>query len=268
VSSMRARPLSQDGRWHDRLVSDCHGRSVCIYGLWEGEPVLGAPLLHGMVGAAEIIWMALDDHAGRIAERFSALVERDLLQIVAIPETDPWEGFLGWTEYRGIMRQRRAPAGGLDDVLAFHGTPQVIVSVSSRVRDLIAIVRRTPSLLYTLDDRSFEELVGSLMEDQGYGVQLTSRGADGGVDIYATRATALGNLRFLVQCKRFAAHRRVGVGVVRELAGLVAAQHATGGAVVTSSFFTNGAEAFAETLRHRLALRNHVAIQEWLRTAR
>ncbi|KJA09014.1 hypothetical protein RP29_18765, partial [Acidovorax temperans] len=54
-----------------------------------------------------------------------------------------------------------------------------------------------------------------------------------------------GTEKFLVQCKQWKAFK-VGVDVVRELYGVMAARGATGGFVVTSGRFTAEAKAFAE----------------------
>ena len=58
-------------------------------------------------------------------------------------------------------------------------------------------------------------------------------------------ALTKGNEKFLVQCKQWKAYK-VGVDVVRELYGVMAAKGATGGFVVTSGRFTDDAKAFAE----------------------
>jgi restriction system protein len=89
--------------------------------------------------------------------------------------------------------------------------------------------------------REFEMLVGESFRLQGYRVQETGgNGADGGVDLEMWR----GNERFLVQCKHWKAFK-VGVGVVRELYGVMAARGATGGFVVTSGRFSGDAAEFA-----------------------
>ena len=59
-----------------------------------------------------------------------------------------------------------------------------------------------------------------------------------------TRAGKNGKEKFLVQCKQWRAFK-VGVDVVRELYGVMAARGATGGFVVTSGRFTDEAIAFA-----------------------
>ncbi|MDD2882976.1 MAG: restriction endonuclease [Rhodoferax sp.] len=90
--------------------------------------------------------------------------------------------------------------------------------------------------------REFEMLVGEAYRLQGYRVTETGGGgADGGIDL----ALAKGSEKFLVQCKQWKAYK-VGVDVVRELYGVMAAKGATGGFVVTSGRFTDDAKAFAE----------------------
>ena len=68
-------------------------------------------------------------------------------------------------------------------------------------------------------------------------------GPDGGVDLRCHGNEGL----FLVQCKHWR-RKPVGVSVVRELYGVMAAEGAYGGAVVTSGSFTEEAKAFAKGL--------------------
>ncbi|WP_084690594.1 restriction endonuclease [Comamonas granuli] len=90
--------------------------------------------------------------------------------------------------------------------------------------------------------REFELLVSEAFRLQGFRVAETGgSGPDGGIDLSLTKGTE----RFLVQCKQWKAFK-VGVDVVRELYGVMAAKGATGGFVVTSGRFTAEAKAFAE----------------------
>ena len=95
-----------------------------------------------------------------------------------------------------------------------------------------------------LDDMSwqqFEQLVGEGFRLQGYRVTETGgSGADGGIDLVLIRDGE----KHLVQCKQWRAFR-VGVDVVRELYGVLAAKGAAGGFVVTSGRFTDEATNFA-----------------------
>lgn len=96
--------------------------------------------------------------------------------------------------------------------------------------------------------RDFELLVGEGFRREGYTVTETGGGgADGGVDLVLGK----GGEKFLVQCKQWKAFK-VGVSVVRELYGVMAASGAAGGFVVTSGAFTEEAAAFAKGRNIRL----------------
>lgn len=87
----------------------------------------------------------------------------------------------------------------------------------------------------------FERLVGEVFRCKGFSVAETGQnGPDGGVDLELRKGREL----YLVQCKQWRA-QRVGVAIVRELAGVMAARGAAGGYVVTSGTFTPDAEEFA-----------------------
>jgi len=100
----------------------------------------------------------------------------------------------------------------------------------------------TASVLDGMTWQQFERLVGEGFRMQGYRVSETGGGgADGGIDIVLAKGTE----KFLVQCKQWRA-LKVGVQVVRELYGVMAARGATGGFVVTSGRFTDEAATFAQ----------------------
>ena len=110
---------------------------------------------------------------------------------------------------------------------------------------------RAPDALHEMSWREFEMLVGESFRLQGYQVletgQATGGGPDGGVDLVLSRDRE----KYLVQCKQWKAFK-VGVPVVRELYGVMAAQGAAGGFVVTSGSFTAEAVAFAQGRNVRL----------------
>ncbi|MGA0611233.1 restriction endonuclease [Caldimonas sp. KR1-144] len=96
--------------------------------------------------------------------------------------------------------------------------------------------------------QQFEQLVGEAFRLQGYRVmQSGGSGPDGGVDL----VIAKNGETYLVQCKQWRAFK-VGVEVVRELYGVMAAGGAAGGFVVTSGRFTDEAVAFASGRNVRL----------------
>lgn len=102
--------------------------------------------------------------------------------------------------------------------------------------------RTTADALNGMSWQEFEKLVGEAFRLQGY--QVTERGGDGpdgGIDLVLRK----GQEKYLVQCKQWKAFS-VGVSVVRELYGVMAATGAAGGFIVTSGRFTENAKAFAE----------------------
>jgi len=91
-----------------------------------------------------------------------------------------------------------------------------------------------------MDWRDFEKLLAEGFRRRGFQARETGGGADGGIDLVLQK----GREKFLVQCKHWRAFN-VGVDVVRELYGVMAASGATGGYVVTSGKFTQPAVDFA-----------------------
>lgn len=90
--------------------------------------------------------------------------------------------------------------------------------------------------------REFEMLVGETFRLRGFQVVETGgAGAESGVDLVLRRDKETR----LVQCKQWRA-TKVGVDVVRQLYGVIAARGAAGGYVVTSGRFTDQARRFAE----------------------
>lgn len=105
-------------------------------------------------------------------------------------------------------------------------------------------VAQTPSrsALESMSWNQFEKLVGEVFRRKGFAVEERGgNGPDGGVDLVLRG----GNDKYFVQCKQWKAER-VGVATVRELYGVMAAEHAVGCFVVTSGQFTDDAKRFAE----------------------
>jgi restriction system protein len=97
--------------------------------------------------------------------------------------------------------------------------------------------------LTSMSWRDFERLVGEVFRRQGFTVSgFGGHGPDGGVDLGLTK----NGQRFLVQCKHWR-KRQVGVTVVRELFGVMSAQGAHGGFVVTGGQFSREAREFADS---------------------
>jgi restriction system protein len=98
------------------------------------------------------------------------------------------------------------------------------------------------SALQNMSWQAFEKVVGEAFRLQGYSVRENGGGgADGGIDLVLKKDGE----EFLVQCKQWRA-QKVGVTVIRELYGVMAASGAAGGFVVTCGRYTEEARTFAE----------------------
>ncbi|WAL72699.1 restriction endonuclease [Kitasatospora sp. YST-16] len=98
-------------------------------------------------------------------------------------------------------------------------------------------------LLFSLSPRELEQLTGALYEAMGYRATLTPPQRDGGRDVVAVKEGPGQRELVLVECKGYSAP--VGVEVVRALLGVVAAERANKGVLVTCGRFTRGAVMLA-----------------------
>lgn len=130
---------------------------------------------------------------------------------------------------------------------------------------LIEYFQEHPEKMYELEPRKFEELIALLLKDMGYTIELTRNTADGGVDIFAIQKTGIGESLLIVDCKRYAPHKHVGVSIVRSLYGVAEQKTATMGLIATTSYFTKQAREFQEAVRHRMTLKDFDGVVEWLK---
>jgi len=131
--------------------------------------------------------------------------------------------------------------------------------------EMIARLSKQPERLYELPPRAFEELIAELLSRDGLEVYLTPQARDGGRDILAKSRQLLGDHLYLVECKRYAPTRPVGVALLRALYGVVAADKATMGVLVTTSRFSRDAMSFQQTVKHQMSLRQYEDLVSWLR---
>ncbi|MFD8494866.1 restriction endonuclease [Amycolatopsis sp. NPDC059657] len=122
---------------------------------------------------------------------------------------------------------------------------------SEGLLDAIAIIRARwiedlsagTQALFQLSPRDLELVVAALYRQLGYTVELTPPSRDGGRDVIATRALPGQSDVVEIECK---AHTSpVGVGIARQLQGVVARSGANRGVLVTIGRFTRGAQQAA-----------------------
>ena len=141
---------------------------------------------------------------------------------------------------------------------------QIRVDLASVSDEFLRKLQKNPRLIYEMSSRGFEELIADLLVRLEYKITLTPASKDGGKDIYAAKKDHLGTFLYIVECKKYAPDHPVGVGLIRQLNGVVQAEQATAGILATTSFFTRGAQEFQKTIAFQISLKDYFGIQDWL----
>jgi restriction system protein len=140
-------------------------------------------------------------------------------------------------------------------------------------RNWLPVVRRAiipyfsgrPEEMFRMSSRGFEKLVAELLGNEGFKVTLTPETRDGGYDILAVRHERIaGDEVFLVECKRYARNRKINVGLIRGLIGVVQLGNATKGILVTTSQLTGPAKTLVMSNSPRLVAHDYGSLVEWL----
>lgn len=146
---------------------------------------------------------------------------------------------------------------------AFKGRRLVEQYVSTEIGQKATIAsQKSVKPTDTMSWQQFELLVGQAFRILGYRVIDGGEvGADGGVDVYLKKDGET----FFVQCKHWKT-KSVGVSVVRELYGVIAAAGVKGGFVVTSGYFT--AEGIEFSKGKKLGLIDGVKLKKMILAAK
>jgi hypothetical protein len=94
------------------------------------------------------------------------------------------------------------------------------------------------------DGLDLEEEVKLLLQAMGLKASLTKASGDGGVDIIAYSESPVFAGKYIIQCKDWI--NPVGEPIIRDLFGVVMAEGANKGIIITTGKFTSAAESFAE----------------------
>jgi restriction endonuclease Mrr len=127
-------------------------------------------------------------------------------------------------------------------------------------------IQARPSELYRMPPEKFEEFMAELLERMGLqDVEVTQRTRDKGRDIRAKLKVSIGELLIIVECKRYAAARKVGLAVVeRFLWTIRETDRASCGLIATTSFFSADAKAKAKEFQYKLHLADIAKLKTWI----
>lgn len=91
---------------------------------------------------------------------------------------------------------------------------------------------------------AFENLVVDLLAKMGFEAMTTKISGDGGIDVIAVSKQPIIGGKYLIQCKRYS-DTNIGEPIIRELYGIMHAEKANKGILITTSSFTKNALIFA-----------------------
>ena len=119
-----------------------------------------------------------------------------------------------------------------------------IITLSPVNEQVLKYLSENPQALYQLTGTDFEMVMLEIYSKLGYNVEHTQKTGDGGKDIILRKPEILGDFIYYVECKKYAAKRHVGVGIVRNLVGTINTDRVNGGILATTSYFTRDARKF------------------------
>ncbi len=139
-----------------------------------------------------------------------------------------------------------------------------LCSLVCQVEQNIYDIADHPDNIYHLSPADFEDLVAEVFRRNGFDVMVTPRTRDGGKDILATYNMGGIPCMLIIECKRYAEDKKVGVGVIRQIHGTQQAEHYGKAVVVTTSSFSLDAKRFADDIKDMVVLVDRHKLMEML----
>lgn len=154
----------------------------------------------------------------------------------------------------------------LEQKILQSASTELRVSRFAPTFSLLRTLQRDATALDSLNWRQFEILIATLLEQDGYTVELMQGSKDGGVDVVAVKDLgANGYFKALWQAKKQGQTSKVGISVVRELADTRHEFGASKGIIVTSSYLTRGALQRIERDKYLLGKVDRNDLDAWIR---
>jgi restriction system protein len=124
-------------------------------------------------------------------------------------------------------------------------------------------------LLNEMSWREFENLIGHLLEKEGWIVDVTKATRDGGVDVIASKTDKeIGLIKTIWQAKKYALKNKVKLKEIRELKTVREDELATKALIVTTSHLTRDAIEYIRKDKYRLDYKDNEQLIEWIKDIR
>ena len=156
----------------------------------------------------------------------------------------------------------------LEVIFDYELNDETIEFIIPTIADTIYQIQNNPEYIYELTPREFEEVVAEIFSANGYEVTLTQETRDGGKDIIVKQMVMGSPFVMFIECKQYNAKNKVSVNIIRELCGIQTEDKVNKAMVVTSSFFSKDAIAFAEKRGSLLGLADFNSLMQWINNYR
>lgn len=141
---------------------------------------------------------------------------------------------------------------------------ELIITETIQIRKLIRQIYLDNQFLFQLASRKFEEVIAELFDNKGFDVELTKQTRDNGYDILALKRIGGLPVKFLVECKKYAPNRPIGIDFIRSFCDVIEQEKANKGIIVTTSYFSPESKERQEKEGHILDLKDKTDIILWM----
>jgi hypothetical protein len=152
--------------------------------------------------------------------------------------------------------------------IIYSANKQEVSLITKFSDELLARILKHPKERFSVSPRVFEETVAEILNRMGYSVQLTPQSGDKGRDIIANLSTPTAPILMLVECKRYAPDRLVGVEPITRLWSRLFDDKANLALAVTTSGFQPVAHEFAKTRGYQVQLADGEQFMKWIQSLR
>ena len=131
--------------------------------------------------------------------------------------------------------------------------------------DLLRYLKERPELTRKVNPDLFEKIICELLNKSGFEAIWSGRNKSTGADILAYHNIPIIGIRnkYLVECKRYAENRPVGLEIIRSAYGALTDERGTGSIIVTTSRFESGAIKFIDD-KWNMKLIDFEDLKKWM----
>ena len=132
-----------------------------------------------------------------------------------------------------------------------------IITLSPVNDRVLKYLSENPQAFYQLTGTEFEIVMTEIYNKLGYKVERTQSTRDGGKDIIIRKPEILGDFIYYVECKKYAANRHIGIGIIKNLIGTINTDRVNGGILATTSYFSRDAKKFISENNYSCQIQMH-----------